>query len=470
MVKVDDPAWQKVIDQCYAHGQGHIFRFWDELSYSEKKQFIEQLARIDWPQMENLIEKALHPEKHKIPELEPAPVISLQEREQRDAQVRPLGEHALQKGKVAICLVAGGQGSRLGFDGPKGCFPITPVKNKSLFQLHAEKIKAVSLKFKTTLPWYIMTSRSNHQQTVEFFQQHNYWGLGKENVYFFTQEMIPAVDLSGKFLLETKNKIFESPNGHGGFIKALYQSGAIDDMYRRGIEYIFYFQVDNVLVNMADPVFIGYHIQEKAQMSNKVVRKQRPEERVGVICKINGRTGVVEYSDLDEEHQNARGADGRLKFWAGSIAIHVIDVKFVESEIKNGFKLPFHIAQKSIPHLDENGQLVKPADKNGFKFETFIFDALLDAEQVCTIEVDRSKEFSAVKNREGFESPQTAREDLLKTYARWLQSAGVQVSLNGKGVPEVPLEISPLFALNEEELIRQKDRLPQKVEGPLYLE
>ncbi len=468
MILETNPQWQKVIDAVYQNHQEHIFRYWTELSSEEKQEFIAQLARIDWPQINRLIHLALHPEKKPHPKIEAAEIITLQERLHRDAKVSPVGEEALRQGKIGVCLVAGGQGSRLGFDGPKGCFPITPVKKKSLFQLHAEKIRAMELKYGTVLPWYIMTSRSNNRATIDFFEKHHYFGLQKANVFFFVQEMIPAVDRQGKFILESKNRIFESPNGHGGVIKALWDSGAIDDMKRRGLEYLFYFQVDNVLVKMCDPVFIGYHIVEQSQMSNKVVRKISPEDRVGVVCKIGDKIGVVEYSDLDEEHMYARDENGQLKFWAGSIAIHVIDVAFVERENKHGFKLPFHVAQKAIPHLDENGVLVKPQEKNGYKFETFIFDALLDAQKTCSVEVERSREFSAVKNKEGFESPQTAKEDLMRNYVRWLQKAGVEVPLKDETLPLYPLEISPLFALDEEDLKSKKDRIPS-INGPIYI-
>ncbi len=469
MIKEENAQWQAVIDQVYQNGQGHIFKYWSWLSSQDKHTFIEQLARIDWPQINRLIDLALNPQKKVKQKIEPVEVITLKDRQQRDARVLPLGERALRDGKVGVCLVAGGQGSRLGFDGPKGCFPITPVQKKSLFQLHAEKIKAVSLKYGITLPWYIMTSRSNNDATIEFFRANRYFGLGKENVFFFIQEMIPAVDRQGKFILESKNRIFESPNGHGGVIKALWESGAIDDMKCRGIDYLFYFQVDNVLVKMCDPVFIGYHIEERAQMSNKVVRKVSPEDRVGVICKIGNKVGVVEYSDLDAEHMYARNDKGELIFWAGSIAIHVLDVAFLEQENKNGFKLPFHVAEKAIPYLNERGELVKPREKNGFKFETFIFDALLDAQKTCTIEVDRLKEFSAVKNKEGFESPQTARDDLMRNYALWLKNAGIDVPLKNNSLPLYPLEISPLFALDEEDVKLKKDKIPP-ISGPAYIE
>ncbi len=465
---LQNPDWQRIYEICLDHGQQHVFRFWDDLNADQQKALIEQLKTIDWEQLEHLIQKALHPTQ-KIPHrLEPAPVITLKERQQRDANVIPIGEQALSEGKVGLCLVAGGQGSRLGFDGPKGCFPITPVKNKMLFQLHAEKIKALTNRYRVDLPWYIMTSKTNHQQTIDCFEKYDYFGLGKENVFFFVQEMIPAVDEQGKLILVEKNRIFESPNGHGGVLKALSDSGALNDMKQRGLQYLFYFQVDNVLVKMADPAFIGYHIEQQAQMSSKVVRKRHPEERVGVICKIDGKIGVIEYSDLDAEHMYATAPDGQLLFWAGSIAIHMIDVQFIEDETQNGFKLPFHVAHKAIPYLDEQGRLIRPEGKNGFKFETFIFDALLDAKKVCTIEVEREQEFSPVKNKQGADSPQTARQDLSRFYAQWLEACGIAVPTKN-GLPAFPIEISPLFALDAQELAHKIKSLPP-INGPVYLE
>ena len=471
MIKVNDKLLQKKIDAFYACGQGHVFRFWGDLNREQRDTLLSQIKQVDLELMERLYDDWRKREQKgtSLPNLEPAEIITLDQRLKRDAEARAIGEQALSAGKLAAFLVAGGQGSRLGFDGPKGAFRITPVKQKTLFQLHAEKIKAVSLSYKTVIPWYIMTSQANHRQTVRFFEQQDYFGLEKANVIFFSQEMLPAMDKNGKLLLADKNRLFMSPNGHGGSIKALWDSGALADMKRRNIAYLFYFQVDNALTRICDPAFIGYHILHESEMSGKVVRKRFPEEKMGVICKINGKTGLVEYSDLDEKNMRAKESDGSLRFWAGSIATHVINVDFLWRENEQGFRLPYHFAEKAIPYVDEKGKPVKPEDKNGLKFETFVFDALQDVRSTVTVEVERDEEFSALKNKEGLNSPKTVVEDLLRLYARWLRSAGVDIPVNKTGLPAYNIEISPLFALEAEDVQKKRRQIPQPHKN-MYLE
>jgi UDP-N-acetylglucosamine/UDP-N-acetylgalactosamine diphosphorylase len=369
---------------------------------------------------------------------------------------------------VAAFLVAGGQGTRLGYSGPKGKFRISPIKEKSLFQLHAEKILAMSRKYRANIPWYIMTSDTNHQETVDFFETCEYFGLNPKDVVFFSQEMIPALDANGRLILDAKDHIFTNPNGHGGSLSALKKSGALEDMRRRGIDLIFYFQVDNVLVKICDPVFLGYHVQNQAHMSTKVVAKTDPYEKVGVLGRMNGRLGVIEYSDLSDEQKEARNPDGSLKFGAGNIAIHVLNVDFVEQENQGGLRLPWHIAHKKIPYLDENGKRIEPKEPNGYKFETFVFDALGDAEKTVILEVKREEEFSPVKNAQGVDSPATARRDMINLFGSWLEKAGVPIPRDSQNNVKGKIEISALFALDEEELIHKIDP-DLKFEGRLYL-
>jgi UDP-N-acetylglucosamine/UDP-N-acetylgalactosamine diphosphorylase len=495
MIQVDDKALQDKIDRIYAIDQGNIFRFWEKLDEAQQYNLLNQVKQIDLDLLEHFVELAAHPEKytHGKQKLDPGGVISLSERQQRDGEARRIGEEILRKGAVAAVLVAGGQGTRLGFDGPKGMYPVTPVKKKSLFQLHAEKLLALNKKYRVDIPWYIMTSQTNHDQTVRYFQDNKYLGYPPQNVFFFTQAMIPALDRQGKLILDAPDHIFMNPDGHGGVLKALGRSGAVADMRTRGIEHIFHFQVDNVLLRICDPYFLGYHVWEKADMSNKVVRKVSPEEKIGIICYMDGRLGVVEYSDLSKEDARALSSDGNLRYWAGSIAIHILRVDFVDKE---GFKLPYHMAVKSIPFVDEQGRPVQPAEKNGFKFETFIFDALLDAENVVSLEVERQQEFSPLKNAEGENSPQTVRQSLVDLYAGWLEEAGYEIQRHkgtkaqsrrssGGSAEDLPpgrdkgtkrlrnkeikvIEISPLFALDAEELKQKKFQIDPQAEE-IYL-
>lgn len=448
------------------YNQDHLLRFWSELDHNQQEKLYNQILTIDFELMDELIYQSQQNQNSNIQmELTEAELISLQERKTLDKEMTDLGNRLINEGKVAAFLVAGGQGSRLGFEGPKGIYPITPVKKKSLFQLHAEKIRAVAIANNVTIPWYIMTSIGNHAETVAFFEANNYFGFNKNDIMFFKQNMLPAVDKNGKIFLEDKDTVFMSPNGHGGSIKAIWDSGALGDMKNRGIEYIFYFQVDNVLTHICDPAFIGYHVSHQAQMSSKVLRKAFPEEKIGIICKINGKTRVVEYSDLSDDDMYAKTADGELKFWAGSIAIHVINTDFIEKENIAGFKLPYHIAEKNIPFVDENGVLIKPAEKNGYKFETFVFDALQHCERTISIEVARELEFSALKNKTGVDSEETTIRDLNRLYRDWLKSAAVSIADDVKNI-----EISPLFANTEKELIEKQDKIPNKITANFYLE
>jgi UDP-N-acetylglucosamine/UDP-N-acetylgalactosamine diphosphorylase len=442
-----------------AHGQEHVFRFFDELDQSGKAAFLEQLDRIDFDLMDRLLrECVVTPPAAPAGDLAPAPIVRIprtEEDRREEARAREAGEALLREGKVAALLVAGGQGSRLGFDGPKGAFVIGPVSRRTLFQLHAEKIRALARRHGMPIPWYVMTSESNHQATIDELARHDFHGLDRGDIRFFQQEMLPAVDREGKFLLESKGRVFTSPNGHGGSLKALHDSGSLADMRARGIELVFYFQVDNPLVVMCDPVFIGRHALARAEISSKVVRKAGWQEKVGVIGLRGGKLTVIEYSDLPEADAKATLSDGSLEYWAGSIAIHVLSAGFVERLNRGSFRLPYHIAEKAIPFVGEDGTVVKPGKKNGIKFETFVFDALEAAAGAVTMEVERREEFSPVKNATGDDSPETARRDLTALYLRWLEEAGASIAREADGSFHGHVEVSPLTALDGAELAKR---------------
>ncbi|MFQ5751698.1 MAG: UTP--glucose-1-phosphate uridylyltransferase [bacterium] len=466
-------AEQEIINRVVKAGQEQVFRFWNELDAASRKKLLLQLKEVNFSLLSELYQKFIQKTTgSKIQaKLEPADFINIPKTSAEIAsfqKAKEIGESALREGRVAAFLVAGGQGTRLGYDGPKGMFPFTPIKKKSLFQLYGEKIKASSKKYGVSIPWYIMTSETNHQQSIDFFESHAYFGLQARNVKFFQQQMIPALDPQGRLMLDAKDHIFTNPNGHGGSLAALKRSGALDDMRTRGIDLIFYFQVDNVLVNICDPIFIGLHLQNHAQMSAKVVSKDYPDEKLGVLGKINGRLGVIEYSDLSDEESRACNSDGNLKFRAGNLAIHVFDVEFIEQLNQGGLQLPWHVAHKKIPHLNEHGDVVQPDAPNGYKFETFVFDALSYAEKTTILEVSRAEEFSPVKNARGVDSPDSARRDMINLFGRWLEKAGVQIPRDSQNNVQGVIEISPLFALDEEELM-ERIKPDFKFDGCLYL-
>ncbi len=453
-------------------GQEHLFSFWAELSQESRRRLLDQIAEIDFKLVDRLYHNLIL-EKRTVHEatLEPAPIISLahQKKHPRECEeMRQKGEELLRCGKVGALLVAGGQGSRLGFDRPKGVYPIGPVSGKSLFQLHAEKLLARGRRYGAPIPWYIMTSKANDEETRAFFRRHDNFGYPADELFFFVQGMMPAIDSHGKIIMEAADNIFLNPDGHGGTIIASGKSGALDDMHKRGLTEIFYFQVDNVLIDICDPLFIGYHIAKDADMSAKACSKRDAYERVGVLGKKGGKYAVIEYSDMSDKDKAARNADGTLKYNAGSIAIHMFRVDFLTRELQSGKKLPWHLAHKQIPYLDAGGELIQPEESNGYKFETFVFDAFADAKTCVVLEVDRHMEFSPIKNFSGVDSPETAMRDLCNFYARWLEKAGVHVQRDAEGRPNAKLEINPLFANDAEELA-QKIPPGLKVEQALYL-
>lgn len=440
-------------------GQGHIFAWWPDLDQAERASLLEQVDSIEFPLLESLLEDLIvHPNNKEAETLEPAPIIPIpgSEPEQRECEIaRDHGEALLREGKVAPLVVAGGQGTRLGFHGPKGAFPIGPVSNKCLFAFFADRILAAQRRYGPTVPWLIMTSPGNDVETRRFFQENDFFGLLPEQVHFFVQGTMPAVDEHGKILLASRHEIARSPDGHGGTLRALDRGAALDVLESQGIEEISYFQVDNVLAKVLDPVFIGHHVRAGAEMSTKVVRKTYPEEKVGVIGIRGGKLGVIEYSDLGKKDMVALGPDGELKYWAGNIAIHMVNVAFVRRLEESGIRMPFHRADKRVPFIDAKGRTIEPESPNGIKFESFIFDALGYAKNPVTLEVRREDEFSPVKNTTGIDSPETAQRDLMETFASWLEETGVKVPRNEKGSLAARLEISPLYALDREEAIRR---------------
>ena len=373
----------------------------------------------------------------------------------REAEARERGERALREGVVAVVLLAGGQGTRLGFDGPKGDYPFAPVTGRTLFAHHAAKVRALRDRYDAALPWYILTSPANDADTRAVLRRRNdHFGLDPSSVRFVVQGTLPAVDRqTGAVLLEAPDRIALSPDGHGGLLvgaPALRRPRR--DGRAGGVTTIFTFQVDNPLVRVARPEFLGHHLLAGAEMSNVAVRKVAPEERMGVVARLGGSTAVVEYSDLPDELAQRREPDGSLTFWAGSIAVHLLEVDFVERLTEGGLALPYHRAIKRVPHIGD----ARSGGPNAIKFETFLFDALPFAERSVTIEAAREEEFSPIKNAEGADSPETARADLNRLYARWIEAAGGSVARGPDGEP-VDLEIDPRYALDAAELA---ERLP----------
>ncbi len=456
---------EELENKLTAAGQAHLLRFWPQLDDAGRERLAAEIMAIDWGQvsrMQQLIAETGPGESRG--DIAPAPVARIDAAETQRS--RREGHAALAAGKTAVLLVAGGQGSRLGFDGPKGAFPVGPVSHASLFEIHARKVLALEKSCRAGIPFLVMTSRANDAQTRAFFERNDYFGLTPERVWFFTQGMLPAMLPDGRLILEAPDRLFLAPDGHGGVLAALKRVGLLDKLAAHGVETVFYFQVDNPLAQIADPVFIGFHRRQRARMSLKVCVKRSPDEGLGVVAVRGGSNVIIEYTELTEDQKQAREHDGALRFGYGSVAIHVFSLDFLAQQAER--ELPLHRAYKKIPVCAENGRTEMPASPNGFKFERFIFDVLPRAERVALVPFEREHEFAPVKNATGEDSPDTARAAMIRRFAHDLREAGVDVPRDAAGMPRFAIEIDPLYAADASELRR---KLPPefRLNGDIYL-
>jgi UDP-N-acetylglucosamine/UDP-N-acetylgalactosamine diphosphorylase len=439
---------QSILDLLEKHGQPHILSHVQRLSPEKREVFYGYLAKLNLPLAFQLYGEFSRQKGSRtdLSSIEPAPIISIPktaEEIQRRKRAIHLGESLIRGNQVAVLIVAGGQGTRLGFPGPKGFFPISPVKKKPLFQLFVESIQALSTRYRAGIPLLVMTSQENREETEVFFESRGFFGLPKSQVHFFCQGMLPTLTPGGKLILGDETSLLANPDGHGGSLKALYESGLAGRLKGQGVSEIYYCQVDNPLAKIADPAFIGYHRQEGADISTKVVRRQNLEEKVGIYGMVNGKPAIIEYSDFSPEDYRSRDEQGNIRHWAGNIAIHMISLSFVDRLNRRGFALPYHRAVKEVEGLNPAGRNEK---MTGLKFETFVFDSIPLAQKACCMEVVREEEFAPVKNQTGIDSPDTARQAMNGLFRRWLTEAGGEVA------PNAQVEISPLFALDKEEL------------------
>lgn len=445
------------VERLSGIGQQHVLAFWGTLDSDSRESLLAQVESLplDVVDREASAIRAGTAAAESAPgRLEPAPV--LRRRDIDAAHWSEAGARVISAGRVACFTVAGGQGTRLGWDGPKGIFPATPIARKPLFQVFAEGIAATRARHRAMVRWYIMTSPLNHAQTHDFLASHSWFGLGADTVSLIPQGTLPSLSRDGRMLLASPSTIAVNPDGHGGAVRALRDSGALAQMRREGIDTVSMFQVDNPLVRAVDPLFIGLHAEHpasSAEASSKVVPKRNAAEKVGVFCARGGRTMVVEYSDLPAELSAAVGPDGALRFSAGSIAIHAFGVPFLERIAEGAGSLPLHHAAKKVPHVSiPDGRMVEPSAPNAVKLETFIFDAVPLAQKALVLETDRAEEFAPIKNAEGEDSPASSRSAQLERAARWLESRGARIARDGSGALQCEIEISPLTACDASEI------------------
>jgi len=470
------PDKQALLSLLQPTGQEHLLAFWDELDTAQQISLAEQIDALDL----KLIESLYRGETDQLDWAElsrratPPPAIRLADRNSglggelgfTDEAAMERGTEALHAGQVGVILTAGGQGSRLGFELPKSLYPIGPLSSASLLQIHIEKIRAAAARYGVAVPLYLMTSPATHEETVRFLAENDNFGLAAADLIVFCQGTMPAVAIeTGKLLLADKDRLFLSPDGHGGTVAALATSGAIEHMQARGIKHLFYLQVDNPLVPICDPALVGYHVLAESELTSLTVSKQQPQDKLGNFAMIDGHLHVIEYSDLPDDVAELRDEQGRLKFWAGSIAVHVFERTLLERSLELKDTLPFHIAKKKVPYVDDAGRLVTPTEPNALKFEKFIFDLLPAAERPIVVEYAEAECFAPLKNAPSTEKNSDEKDTakyvqqmMLAQHRRWLEAAGAKV------VKGADIEISPLFALDEQAVakhIEPKQQFPK---------
>lgn len=459
-------------ERAARHGQEHVFAFLDSLRASERERLLEQVAGIDFERLEEqrrLLAAPAIEGAEATADLVPAETFPLRrdaDLDRRAAEAEARGADVLAAGAVAPLVVAGGQGSRLGFDGPKGCYPVGPVSGRSLFEWHARGLLAAERGYGRELTWFVMTSPANDAATRRFFIDHDWFGLHRERVFLFPQAMQPALDSSGRIVMATRGSLFLAPDGHGGVFEALAASGGLELARRCGVQHFSYFQVDNPLARPLDPLFVGLHVGAGARMSSKVLRKRDPAEGLGAIGVSGGVTRCVEYSELSEELRQTRDRTGELLWAMGGIAMHLFERELAEELAGAGGPLSWHAARKRISGIDERGE---PTELDGVKFERFVFDALPRSPWSVTLEVEREEQFSPLKNRTGLDSPESVRRDLCRLHARWVREAGLTLPPPEAGREPV-VEVDPRLAGSAAELLRAlPEPVPRRTErGWIY--
>ncbi|CAF1037658.1 unnamed protein product [Brachionus calyciflorus] len=477
---MDKPELESMLKQF---GQEHLIQFWDELSTDERHQLISDIKEIDFKQLNSNFAKIKsemsNSQKQFDSMIQPVPLESKGSLEKcnwedlKDFELN--GLKSIANNEVAVLLLASGQGTRLGVSYPKGMYSVNLLSGKSLYQIQAERLvrlkKLAEEKFpekscSKSIPWYIMAS----EQTEKYFESNKFFGLDKENVKFFEQFQLPCLTNEGKIILDQKFKISKAPDGNGGLYKALYERNILDDMKKRGVKYVHVYCVDNILVKMADPVFIGFCLAKNADCAAKVVKKVEPEEKVGVICRLNDKYQVVEYSEISEQTRNLRDENGELVYDAGNICNHFMSVDFLSNIYESEKDLVYHVAEKKIAYMNENGERILPKSNNGIKLEKFVFDVFPFSERFAIWEVPREQEFSPLKNADEAKKdcPSTCRNELYAQHYKWLKNAGALFEAKINETTRLELEISPLISYNGEglsELVNGKVlRAPMRIE------
>ena len=410
---------QNIIEILKLYNQEHVINLLEKLDENSQKELIDQISKIDFIQLKELYDNTKKEIEIRENKIEPLKYIDKKKISKiQEEEYRNLGEEILHKGEYAVVTMAGGQGTRLGHSGPKGTFKLDVYgKGKYLFEILTENLKEANEKYGKVIPWYIMTSKENDKDTREFFEKNNYFGYEKTAVTFFTQSELPLLDKQGKLLIGKNMKIREASDGNGGTYASLRASGCLADMKEKGIKWVFIGAVDNALLKMVDVILLGLAIKENVQIASKSVVKANPRERVGVFCKMNGHPKVIEYTELPEKMAEEVDEEGELKFGESHIMCNLYTIDAIEKISKE--HLIYHCAVKKNSYIDEEGKEVIPTEPNSYKFESFIFDAFELFDNIAILRGKREEDFAPVKNKEGVDSPKTAKELYEKFWNRY---------------------------------------------------
>ena len=399
------------------YNQEQLLNGYEKLDEVKKKKLLEQIEAIDFNLINSLYESTKKEVKHQTDEITPIDYVDKYKLHDEYKYYENIGKKAIREGKLAAVTMAGGQGTRLGHDGPKGTYDIGLDSHKSLFELLCDNLKEEGKKYGVTIPWFIMTSRENNKKTIEFFEKHKFFGYQKDkNIFFFIQGELPMMDTEGKILIGEDGLIKLAADGHGGIYEALVKNKMVEKMKQMGIEWVFIGGVYNCLVKMVDPVLMGLAIDKKVTVACKSVVKANPQEKVGVFCKRNGKPNVIEYSEITDEMAQATDKSGELLYGESHILCNLFNVEAIERMGAN--PLPYHVAYKKAKYIDKDGNVVVPTSPNAYKFEAFLFDAFGEVDDMAILRVKREEEFAPVKNSDdvGVDCPKTARELYKKFY------------------------------------------------------
>ena len=399
------------------YGQEHLLNNYEKLDDIHKKKLLDEIESIDFELVNSLYNSTKDEKKKGQDVIEPMEYLDKYKLNEKYKYYENIGKKAIKAGKLAAVTMAGGQGTRLGHSGPKGTYDIGLESHKSLFELLCDSLKEEGKKYGVTIPWFIMTSKENNKQTIEFFEKHKYFGYQKgKNIFFFIQGELPMMDTEGKILLNEEGLIKQAADGHGGIYESLVKNKMTEKMRNLGIEWVFIAGVDNCLVKMVDPVLMGIAIDKNVTVACKSVVKANPHEKVGVFCRKNGKPNVIEYSEITDDMAEAKDENGELLYGESHILCNLFRIDAIERMGAN--PLPYHVAYKKATFMDKNGEIVVPDSPNAYKFEAFLFDAFGEVDDMAILRVKREEEFAPVKNADsaGVDCPKTARELYKKFY------------------------------------------------------